>query len=187
MIAYPNFSYSLRQENLMSSHPSIKIRPLLTVEEITVIANIQLDSWQATFCNEKLGSAIHSAFISAFERRWSQKIERGYQILVIEAANEIVGFVGFCLFSDSSNLSEICDIHVTPSARIHGYGKLLCDAALAEIKKAGFKGASIWLFEDSNTTKNFYEDLGFASTAAFKTNELGNGVTSRQVEYQITV
>jgi L-amino acid N-acyltransferase YncA len=139
MIAYPNFSYSLRQENLMSSHPSIKIRPLLTVEEITVIANIQLDSWQATFCNEKLGSAIHSAFISAFERRWSQKIERGYQILVIEAANEIVGFVGFCLFSDSSNLSEICDIHVTPSARIHGYGKLLCDAALAEIKKAGFK------------------------------------------------
>jgi ribosomal protein S18 acetylase RimI-like enzyme len=171
----------------MSDNSLIKIRPLVKIEEIKTIATLQLDSWRATFCNEKLESAITSAFISAFERRWEQKIERGYQILVIEVANEIVGFVGFCLFSDSTNIAEISDIHVTPNARLEGYGKLLCDAALAEIKKAGYEGAAIWLFEDSNTTKHFYEDLGFESTAAYKVNELGNGITSRQVQYQIAV
>jgi L-amino acid N-acyltransferase YncA len=154
--------------------------------DIDAIAEVQINAWQSNFCNEKLDQAINNAFCRALKKRMALQFEQGYQVLVAEDAHEILGFVGFCMHSDATQIAEINAFYLNNTSLHQNIGPLLCQAALTEIKKSGYQEAAIWVLEDNSQLKSFYESLGFQATPIIKDSEL-EGQTSREVEYRIPI
>jgi ribosomal protein S18 acetylase RimI-like enzyme len=159
-----------------------------TAYDIDAIAKVQITAWQTNFCNEKLDTAISNTFSKVLKKRWACQFEQGYQVLVAENdSREIVGFVGFCMHTDATQIAEINAFYLTSNTLYQSVGTLLCNMALEEIKRNGYQEAAIWVLEENNQMKSFYEELGFQPTPLRKTNDLGEGHFSKEVEYRISV
>lgn len=171
----------------MEDNKAITVRRA-TAYDIDAIAKVQITAWQTNFCNQKLDAAISNTFSSVLKKRWASQFEQGYQVLVAENDdNEIIGFVGFCMHTDATQIAEINAFYLTSNTLHHSIGPLLCNMALDEIKRNGYQEAAIWVLEENNQMKSFYEELGFQATPIHKTNDLGEGHFSREIEYRINV
>jgi L-amino acid N-acyltransferase YncA len=168
----------------MDDKLSVTIRPA-KAHDIEAIAEIQITAWQRNFCNEKLDQAINNAFCRALKKRLAHQFEQGYQVLLAEDEHEALGFVGFCMHSDGTQIAEINAFYLNQNSLEPNIGPQLCNAALAEIKKSGYQEAAIWVLEENNQMKTFYESLGFQPTPAVKNSDEGH--TSREIEYRISI
>ena len=157
-----------------------------TAYDIDAIAEVQINAWQANFCNEQLDKAINNAFCRALKKRWALQFEKGYEVLVAEDQHEVLGFVGFCMHTDATQIAEINAFYLNNYSLHSNIGQLLCHAALQAIKKNGYQQAAIWVLEDNNQMKSFYESLGFAATPMVKHSEM-DGQTAHEIEYRIRV
>jgi ribosomal protein S18 acetylase RimI-like enzyme len=153
--------------------------------DIEAIAEIQITAWQTNFCNEKLDQAINKAFSQALKKRWAQQFEQGYQVLIAEGEHEPLGFVGFCMHADGTQIAEINAFYLNDESLQPNIGPLLCNAALDEIKKNGYQEAAIKVLEENNQMKRFYESLGFHPMSTMKKSD--ETQTSKEIEYRISV
>jgi ribosomal protein S18 acetylase RimI-like enzyme len=168
----------------MEDKLAVKIRPAKAYD-IEAIAEIQITAWQANFCNEKLDKAINNAFCRALKKRLALQFEQGYQVLIAEDEHQALGFVGFRMHTDGTQIAEINAFYLNKSSLQQNIGPLLCNAALSEIKKNGYQEAAIWVLEENNQMKSFYESLGFQPTPIVKNSDEGN--TAKEIEYRISV
>lgn len=71
---------------------------------------------------------------------------------------------------------EVTGIYVAPSAWGRGGGRQLMEAALANLKAAGFATATLWVLEANRRARAFYERLGWDPEGARKIDDRGNFV-----------
>ena len=72
--------------------------------------------------------------------------------------------IGFCwvkLPRESTAPGEIYIVGVNPSARGRSLGRLLTQAGLAHIRRAGRPGATLYVEADNAPARAMYERLGF--------------------------
>jgi GNAT superfamily N-acetyltransferase len=170
----------------MEDFQSITIRRAI-FEDIHHIAKLQINAWQAAYCKEAIDTAIQQLFINTLGKRWMTKLQNGYDILVLETEKGLMGFISVLFGTDPDDSVVIDGLHVNPPTWRQGFGRMLCQAAFAEIKKNGFTSASTWLFEGNRQMEMFYHSLGFESTATYKSNDLGEGISSREIRYNIVL
>ena len=60
--------------------------------------------------------------------------------------------------------AELICIHSLSDNWGKGYGTLMMDHILNEIRNAGFKKVMLWVFEENNRARKFYEKHGFYLT-----------------------
>ena len=114
--------------------------------------------------------------ISQREQIW-QKIlsEHETATLVLEERGRLIGFVNVGATRDPDKeaavTAEINSIYLAPEHWGQGHGQRLCQSALAHLRRAGFREATLWVLAENQRARRFYEKLGFRFEGTMKTRE----------------
>ncbi len=138
----------------------MSIRPA-TADDAAAIATVHVQAWR-----ESYPGLVPDAVLAALDpcRRtemWRAAIPRGGVFVAAEDA-DLVGFVAWGPQSDAtlSFAAEVSALYVLRRAQWRGHGRALMRAAAAEMQKAGFGSAGLWVLDGNAPARRFYETLG---------------------------
>lgn len=80
------------------------------------------------------------------------------------------------------NCGEIVSIYFLPQYMGKGFGTLLMQAALAELKKMGYQSCCLWVLEENERARHFYEKMGFGPDGTYMEQEI-EGKSLREMRY----
>lgn len=138
-----------------------------TPEDARTLAYIQTESWKSAFrgilSDENLG-----------QRTSLEKTEAMYQRVLADPAMhltiETVDEKPHCIACWSRNraglgetVAELICIHSLPDNWRRGYGSMMMELVLAEMKAAGYIEVILWVFEKNTRARGFYEKHGFTA------------------------
>jgi GNAT superfamily N-acetyltransferase len=114
--------------------------------------------------------------------------EQKFRLLVAEHDDRIVGLVNFGSARDPDAVpaltGEILAIYVDPNHWHEGIGRGLLEAALSQLKSAGFNEATLWVLDSNSRARVFYQQAGFSVDGATKSEIIGDNATTKEVRYR---
>ncbi len=117
--------------------------------------------------------------------QWADSIGKiGMNSLVLIEYGKIIGTASFCKsrWEKYSEYGEIVSIYFLPDYIGKGYGRLLLDKCIEELKRRGFSKVLLWVLEDNSRARKFYEKNGFICSEVFLDDNIG-GKNVREVLY----
>src|SRR4051812_19608216 len=109
-----------------------------------------------------LGSA--EAFGEWWTERWRWEKET-HQLAVVEQDGEIAGFT-YLGPSETAGAAELYAIHVDPKLVGTGLGRELMIDALQRLRETGAGRAVLWVLEDNDVARRFYDRGGWVPDGA---------------------
>lgn len=153
-----------------------EVRP----DDAPVLAYIQTESWKAAFpsilTEQVLRAAVEPASVEAMYREiLDEKIGNGL-VMEVDGTPHAIGWWSESRDADSPGYAEIICIHSLPDRWGRGYGGVMMDRLLADIRQAGYRKVMLWVFRDNLRARGFYERKGFSFNgkvqSAFGTDEV---------------
>lgn len=97
---------------------------------------------------------------------------------------QIVGTCSFgaSRFAEMEGCGEIISIYFLPDYIGKGYGKVLLQRAMEELQKEGYEKIFLWVLEDNQNARGFYEKMGFRKKEVYLDDNIG-GKDLREVQY----
>lgn len=95
---------------------------------------------------------------------------------VLTTGDKIIGMItlGPCRDSDlDDSWGEIWGIYLHPSYWRKGYGTILMSWGMGELRRRGYQKVSLWVLQENNQARNFYEKMGFIQDGALEQIEIG--------------
>ena len=117
--------------------------------------------------------------------QWANSLNKaGLNSLVLIDHGEIIGTASFCKsrWEKYSNYGEVVSIYFLPDYIGNGYGRLLLNKCIEELKQSGFNKVLLWVLEDNHRARKFYEKYGFICSEVFMNDNIG-GKKVREVLY----
>ena len=105
--------------------------------------------------------------------------EKSEDTAVIVLDTKVVGFItlGECRDNDLSNdHGEVWGIYLAPDNWHMGLGSILIDWGIRELSARGFKRVSLWVLEDNNSARKFYEKHAFVHDDTVKQLMMGKEI-----------
>lgn len=110
---------------------------------------------------------------------WEERLRRQYRTtLVATEAGRVVGFIHFGSSSDDDAdgaTGHIYSVHVEPDLTGRGVGGQLVGAALKALLDSGYGAATLWVVEDNERARRFYDSLGWTPDDASRIERLAVG------------
>ncbi|HHY7015564.1 TPA: GNAT family N-acetyltransferase [Legionella pneumophila] len=170
----------------MNTHSEISIRSAQE-KDARAIAEIHVASWQKIYRSHIPDTVLDNLSISEREQQWRALINNKVKIWLIEENNEIVGFVSICPSRDTdtnpNTCGEISAIYLNPNVWHQGLGKKLCRRALTELENMGFSEVILWVLQENELARKFYERMGFIETNNLKADQYDKDVILNEVRY----
>ena len=170
----------------MNSSSEISIRSAQE-KDARAIAEIHVASWQKIYRSHIPDTVLDNLSISEREQQWRALINNKVNIWLIEKNNEIVGFVSICpsrdTDTDPNTCGEISAIYLNPKVWHQGLGKKLCSRALTELENMGFSEVILWVLQENELARKFYERMGFTDTKNIKTDQYDKDIILNEVRY----
>lgn len=119
------------------------------------------------------------------EGQWVKNISKfGRSSLVLIEHKKIIGTASFCKsrWKEYSDYGELVSIYFLPEYIGKGYGRILLEKCINELKQYGFSKMLLWVLEDNDRARNFYEKNGFFCSKVFMNNNIG-GKEIKEVMY----
>lgn len=138
----------------------MEIRYLEPEDNRQAISKIYEESWKYAY----QGIVPQEYLVSIPAGNWAQGIDsEGRYTMVMIDREKIVGTSSFCRsrMQEMSDYGEIVSIYFLPEYIGKGYGKLLLNAVIGELKNLSFQKVFLWVLEDNNRARHFYEKFGF--------------------------
>jgi ribosomal protein S18 acetylase RimI-like enzyme len=114
----------------------------------------------------------------AIARSWTESIAAGRsRLYVAVAGSQIVGYAGVGPERDphaDPTIGELYALFVHPDWWGSGAARQLTDAAVADLKSAGFEEVWLWVLEANARARAFYARYGFTETADRTHSSLNN-------------
>lgn len=171
-----------------TNNPSVINIRIADEKDAHSIAIIHTASWQKIYRGHIPDSILDNLSVNEREKKWREFINNKVKILVIEKDYEIVGFASLCPSRDNDKdkytCGEISAIYLNPDIWHQGLGTKLCHSALSELEDMGFKEVILWVLQENDRARNFYESLGFTTTGDTKAHEIIKDVILNEVRYQ---
>ena len=150
---------------------NINIREVKSGDE-NILAYIQTESWKNAFntilSKEDLEKYTNiDKAIEMYTKLLSEDIGNGY-ILSIKDVPHCIAYWDKVRDEDMKGYSELICIHSLCENWGKGYGSMMMEYILREIKTAGFNKVMLWVFEENNSARKFYEKHGFILTEKSK-------------------
>jgi GNAT superfamily N-acetyltransferase len=160
-----------------------------TISDAHDIAEVHVAGWKAAYRGLMPDSVLDGLSVPKREEMWRRIIaEQKYQLLVAEHDDRIVGFINFGSGRDSEAVpgltGEILAIYVDPNRWHEGIGRGLLEAALSELKSAGFNEATLWVLDSNSRGRVFYERAGFSADGVTKSGIVGDNAKIQEVRYR---
>ena len=144
------------------------------------VANMVVKAWNETYRGLISDDYLDSLSVQKiYQHNYEDFNEKDNHQFVLEVNNEIVGFVnvGSSEEKDYDNCGEIHALYIIKDYQKNGYGKLLIEAGIKELKNMGFDKMLIGCLV-GNPTNTFYEHIGgkFVKTRIFEKLNLPENV-----------
>lgn len=117
--------------------------------------------------------------------QWASRIEQAdRKNLVMVEDGIIIGTSGFgkSRMKEMNGFGEIISLYFLPDYIGKGYGRLLMQAVVSELKKMGFDKVFLWVLEENRNARQFYGECGFVQTERCLISDIG-GKKLREVQY----
>ena len=153
------------------------IRRAVPGDEST-LAYIQTESWKAAFKNilseEDLERCTVLDRATQMYRKLLLENKRNGYILELDGKGHLIAWWDRTREPDMPGYAEIICIHSLQDNWRKGFGSKMMDKLLHDIANVGYKRAMLWVFDENDRAKKFYEAKGFLKNGKAKT---GLGVT----------
>jgi len=159
----------------------MEVRYITPVDDRNLISRVYEESWKFAY----KGIIPQDYLDSIPEGRWASGLDKqDRQTLVCVDNGKIVGTSSFCesRFEQYQGWGEIVSIYLLPEYIGKGCGKLLMKAALSELKRQGYENVFLWVLEENNRARRFYEGYGFLLTGDVLDDNIG-GRDLREARY----
>ena len=130
-----------------------------------ILAYIQTEAWKEAFAkiiseeDMKKYTDINKAR-EMYSRILSENIGNGF-ILSIDGNPHCIAYFDKARDDEFKDYAEIICIHSLSSNWGKGYGSIMMEHILKEIKESGFNKVMLWVFKENNRARKFYEKHGF--------------------------
>ncbi len=135
-----------------------------TVQDVKIISYIHASSWKSAYRGiipqRYLDELQDDFWVNAFQG-WIEA--NTVTALLIYDQELAVGCIAYGKSRDKklSEWGEIVSIYLLPAYFGKGYGHKLLKAALDDLKIAGYNDVYLWVLENNEAAKKFYERNGF--------------------------
>lgn len=85
-------------------------------------------------------------------------------ILFVDEKPHGIAFWGKCRDVNDSDGAELICIHSLCDNWSRGYGSIMMEHILADVREAGYQEVVLWVFEKNMRARKFYEKHGFVLT-----------------------
>jgi len=150
-----------------------------TIKDARGIATVHVLSWQNTYRGQMPDEMLDSLTIEGRTERWIEMLKNpteGTTAIVAEQNNKIVGWASFGKNRDEDGdkiTGELWAIYAHPDALGIGVGSLLMEYATQEMKKQGYKKATLWVLSTNKKTQEWYEKKGWENEGKIKLDKRG--------------
>ena len=159
----------------------MEIRFITPADDPLEISNIYEQSWKSAY-----KGIIPQNFLDSIPAgKWVKNLKSGsMQSLVIEVNGKLTGTAGICpsRWETYTGYGEIVSIYLLPEYIGRGYGKLLFERCVSELRKMGFNDIILWVLEENERARRFYERKGMTCTGEVMEDEIG-GKKLREIMY----
>lgn len=134
----------------------------------TILALIQTESWKAAFRKiisaELLAKYTDVAQAKRMYKGLLQENRGNGYILSIDGIPHCIAWWDSTREKNMRGCAEIICIHSLQAHWGQGYGSRMMDRLLSDIASAGYLKVMLWVFEDNERARKFYEARGFRAT-----------------------
>jgi ribosomal protein S18 acetylase RimI-like enzyme len=163
-----------------------------TAADAPKIASIHIETWRAAYRGQVPDTVLNALNIESrtvfFHERLTQL--RG-QLFVAEDGGSLVGYCDLIPSRDKDAdpevVAEIGAIYILPAHWRKGAGRALCDSALAEARRRGYKGVTLWVLASNVAARHFYQAMGFSLDGAKKADTMKGGHELHEVRFRMAV
>jgi len=159
----------------------VSVIRLAGVADAEQLAEVHVRTWQAAY-----RGMLAEEFLSGLDpisrtRWWVGFIEEGAEVHVADAD----GVVGFCHADSSADpgWGEIFSIYVHPEHWGEGHGYSLLRAGESTLRDRGHDQALLWVLEQNERGRRFYERNGWSPGRPIRVEEIG-GVQVTELRYE---
>lgn len=131
-------------------------------EDARPLAELEVRAWRWAYVD--IVDEQEMITVQAREQRWTQRPVDG--AFVAEIAERIVGVVQIGACAEEPGVGALRGLYVEPAAQGAGLGAALHDLALSELRAAGHRAATLWVFTANGHARGFYERRGWAPDGA---------------------
>ncbi|MGN0690320.1 MAG: GNAT family N-acetyltransferase [Oscillospiraceae bacterium] len=159
----------------------MEIRYVTPTDNLFEISEIYEKSWKFAYRN-----IIPSDYLDSIPcGRWASSINKeGMHSLVVTENNRIIGTASFCKsrWEQCSDCGEIVSIYFLPEYMGKGYGQHLLGVCIEELRKSGYEKIILWVLEENQRARKFYEKNGFVCSDNVLNDNIG-GKDLREIMY----
>ena len=156
---------------------------LATLDDAKYCADIHAKSWLFAYSH-----IVPNEIIIEHNARWpmiwnkmlSDNINSHY---VITFDDVIIGFLTISVARDNDlkdSFYELVGLYLNPEYVAKGYGKQAMNWIKEEVKSRGYDKISLWVLEENNRARSFYEKMGFVTDGEIKPSGLAD---TQEVRY----
>ena len=153
------------------------------LEDVFVLAKVHVDAWRAAYRGLVPDSFLNGFTCAKRETTFREMLTSDSgATCVAEERGAIRGFfiVGACRDSDvDANLvGEIWGIYIAPLHWRKGIGRRLAVKAQEALEFEAYREATLWVLEQNEPARRFYEALGYRPDGARKQLNFGKPLTA---------
>lgn len=133
-----------------------------------ILAYIQTESWKSAFADIISSDDMEKCTdIVKAEAMYENVLKSGYaevSILEIDGKPHCIAAWSKARNPQFSDCAELICIHSLCDNWGQGYGSMMMNHIIDEIKKTGYNSVLLWVFEKNTRARRFYEKHGFELT-----------------------
>ena len=139
---------------------------LAVVEDAKAISKLLISSWRFAYKDIMPDKLLAELSINKWQKGWQEHLESTHtEVYVLLEKYEIIGVVELCSLKEKTNkylnYLEIPVIYLLPEKIGLGYGKRMMNTVLSLIENRKADGVALWVLEDNQRAKSFYNKFGF--------------------------
>jgi len=131
-------------------------------EDAVAIASVHDRAWRGAYAGIIPHRALNAMVGRRGPRWWANAIRRSTTVLLLEVGGELAGYatLGRNRAKDLEQAGEIYELYLSPEYQGIGFGHRLFQAAREMLEAHGFAGLVVWVLEDNDPARQFYERIG---------------------------
>ena len=159
----------------------MEIRYITEQDDRFAISKVYEESWKYAY----RGIVPQDYLASIPEGQWASNIEQAdRKNLVMIEDDRIIATSSFgkSRMEEMNGFGEIISLYFLPEYMGKGYGRLLLQEVVSELKKMGFDKVFLWVLDENRNARHFYEKCGFVKTERYLISNIG-GKELKEVQY----
>ncbi|GAA3777682.1 GNAT family N-acetyltransferase [Micromonospora maritima] len=165
-----------------------------TERDADALAVVHVRTWQETYCGkvpQEYLDQLDPAHRRQGWRQWIQQDRPPAGTLVLDHERDgVIGFINVSPSRDTDTdpqlVGEIVAVYLLPTFWGQGAGRLLMEAGMLRLAKAGYREIVLWVLETNGRARRFYEAGGWRADGSKKTDD-SRGFPYVEVRYRYTV